>query len=98
MLVLRRRPRSLRIRAGAILGGSKGAVDAIRTKPEVAVNSMRLRATQLLNMSGKAGRSTGNALGVLGLFFSSAESFIGYVSDYALPDAGNSVLAGARLR
>ena len=41
--------------SGAILGGSKGAVDAIRTKPEVAVNSMRLRATQLLNMSGKVG-------------------------------------------
>jgi len=61
----------------------------------VAVNSMRLRATQLLNMSGKAGRSTGNALGVLGLFFSSSESLIGWASDYALPDAGNSVLAGA---
>ena len=43
--------------AGAILGGSKGAMDAIRTKPDVAVNSMRLRATQLLNMSGKAGRT-----------------------------------------
>ena len=45
------------LNAGAILGGSKGAVDAIRTKPDVAVNSMRLRATQLLNMSGKASRS-----------------------------------------
>ena len=115
-------------------------MDAIRTKPDVAVNSMRLRATQLLNMSGKAGRSlhacsataqrcrklppnqlqsaqwhghslmmthivsrvgvpqagrsTGNALGVLGLFFSSSESLIGWASDYALPDAVNSVLAG----
>ena len=44
----------------------------------------------------QAGRSTGNALGVLGLFFSSSESLIGWASDYALPDAGNSVLAGAR--
>ena len=43
----------------------------------------------------QAGRSTGNALGVLGLFFSSSESLIGWASDYALPDAGNSVLAGA---
>ena len=77
-----------------MLGGSKGAVDAFRFKPEM-VDSMRMRVTRLLNMSGKAGRGSGNALGVMGLFFSSAESALGYVSDEALPESANSIAAGA---
>jgi len=81
--------------SGAVLGGAKGVTDAFRSQPEVAVNSMRLRVTRLLNMSGKSGRATGNALGVLGLFFSSAESALGYASDHSLPEAVNSVAAGA---
>ena len=84
-------------RAGAVLGGAKGVTDAFRSQPEVAVNSMRLRVTRLLNMSGKSGRATGNALGVLGLFFSSAESALGYASDHSLPEAVNSVAAGQHL-
>lgn len=70
-------------------------MDAFRHKPEVA-DHMRLRVTRLLNMSGKAGRGSGNALGVMGLFFSSAESALGYVSDHAFPEAANSIAAGAR--
>ena len=45
-------------------------------------------------MSGRAGRTSGNALGALGLFFSSFESGLGYVSDGRTPDAVNSVGAG----
>lgn len=62
-----------------------------------ALNTMRLRLNRLLNLSGKGGRTAGHTLGVLGLFFSSAESIIGYASDQALPDSANSVLAGVLL-
>lgn len=85
--------------AGAILGGSRGAFEAVRVPPsEAALNTTRLRLNRLLNLSGKGGRAAGHTLGVLGLFFSSAESLIGYFNDPAVPDAVNSVAAGERLR
>jgi mitochondrial import inner membrane translocase subunit TIM23 len=80
---------------GAILGGGKGAIDAIKTKPlEGIPDTTRLRINRLLNTGGKTGRMAGNSLGVLGLFFSSFESSIGYFTDHALPDSANSILAG----
>ena len=80
--------------AGAILGGGQGAFSALR-KPPDGVDSARLRLNRLLNMSGRAGRSSGNALGALGLFFSSFESGIGYLSEGSIPDSANSIAAGA---
>ena len=68
-------------------------MDAITYKSEVA-DSMRMRFTRLLNMSGKAGRGSGNSLAVMGLFFSSAESAMGSLSDDALPESANSIAAG----
>ena len=79
--------------AGALIGGGKGGVDAVTYKSEVA-DGMRMRVTRLLNMSGKAGRGSGNALAVMGLFFSSAESAMGYLSEDSLPEAANSIAAG----
>ncbi len=67
---------------------------ALRGNPELGPDTARLRVNRLLNMSGRTGRSAGNALGVLGLFFSSFESGIGYFSDGRTPDAANSVAAG----
>ena len=63
-------------------------------KPPDGVDSARLRLNRLLNMSGRAGRTSGNALGALGLFFSSFESGLGYLSDGRTPDAVNSIGAG----
>ncbi len=82
-----------------MLGGGRGAMEAMRGAPlaDPALNTMRLRLNRLLNLSGKGGRAAGHTLGVLGLFFSSAESIIGYASDQALPDSANSVLAGGLL-
>jgi mitochondrial import inner membrane translocase subunit TIM23 len=80
--------------AGAVLGGGQGAIGAVRTAPEIGPNTARLRLNRLLNMSGRTGRSAGNALGVLGLFFSSFESGLGYLADGRTPDAVNSVAAG----
>jgi import inner membrane translocase subunit TIM23 len=82
--------------SGAILGGSRGAFEALRVPPpDTALNTTRLRLNRLLNLSGKNGRAAGHTLGVLGLFFSSAESLIGYFNDQSVPEAVNSVAAGA---
>lgn len=44
--------------------------------------------------AGQAGRKAGNALGVLGLFFSAFESGINYFSEDYLPDGLATIGAG----
>ncbi|KAL4545083.1 hypothetical protein Ndes2526B_g02199 [Nannochloris sp. 'desiccata'] len=56
--------------SGAVLGGGVGAYRAISTPVTLAtaeggLPSQRLRINQLLNTSGKLGRSAGNALGIV---------------------------------
>jgi import inner membrane translocase subunit TIM23 len=84
--------------AGAVLGGGMGAYRAITTPVTLAtaegLPSQRLRINQLLNTSGKLGRSAGNALGVVGLMFSSSESFLRHMNDGALPEDMATVGAG----
>ena len=82
--------------AGAILGGSQGLMQAVRSKPEAGLpDTARLRVNRFLNMTGRSGRTAGNALGVLGLFFAGFESFgLSYWSDGRIPDSANSVGAG----
>ena len=55
---------------------------------------MRLRVNRLLNMSGTRGRTAGNALGVLGLFYAALESGLGHYADGSVPEAATSVGAG----
>lgn len=85
--------------AGAILGGGVGAYQALSTPITLAtatgMPSQRLRVNQLLNTSGKLGRSAGNALGVVGLMFSSSESFLRHMNDGRLPEDAATVGAGA---
>ncbi len=69
---------------------------AVRTRPEVGVDSARLRLNRVLNLSGRTGRSAGNALGVLGLFFASLESGLDYLNDARLPEVAPSLGAGAQ--
>ncbi|KAK9816821.1 hypothetical protein WJX72_005370 [[Myrmecia] bisecta] len=81
--------------SGAILGGASGAVTAMRSSPQLDVApTARLRLNRLLNVSGRSGRQAGNALGVLGLFFSTMESTLGHFSDGTVPDEFNSIGAG----
>ena len=84
------------LHAGAILGGSQGLMQAARSKPEAGLpDTARLRVNRFLNMTGRSGRTAGNALGVLGLFFAGFESFgLSYWSDGRIPDSANSVGAG----
>lgn len=85
--------------AGAVLGGGVGAFRAVTTPVTLAtvdgLPSQRLRINQLLNTSGKMGRSAGNALGVVGLMFSSSESFLRYMNDGSVPDDAATLGAGA---
>lgn len=84
---------------GAILGGGAGAYQAITAPITLAtatgIPSQRLRLNQLLNTSGKFGRTAGNSMGVVGLMFSSSESFLRHVNDGILPDDTATVGAGA---
>lgn len=84
---------------GALTGGGFGAFRAISTPVTLAtadgLPSQRLRLNQLLNSSGKMGRSAGNSLGVVGLMFSSSESFLRHMNDGMLPDDATTVGAGA---
>lgn len=84
---------------GATSGGGMGAYRAMATPLAVAgeggMPSQRIRVNQLLNSSGKMGRSAGNSLGVLGLLFSSSESFYYHMNDARMPDDLMTVAAGA---
>ncbi len=77
------------------MGGGQGLLTAVRTKPELGVDTTRLRINRVLNLSGKTGRSAGNALGCLGLFYASSESGLDYLNDGRLPDLFASLGAGA---
>lgn len=93
---------------GAFAGGGVGAYkvlgpgslgDATKSMAGAASSqgnlSQRMRVNKVLNSSGKLGRSAGNALGVLGLLFSSSESFYLYLNDRVLPEDLMTVAAGA---
>ena len=84
---------------GAVIGGGLGTYRALTTPVTLAtadgLPSQRLRVNQLLNTSGKLGRTAGNALGVVGLMFSSSESFLRYMNDGTVPDDAATLGAGA---
>ena len=90
--------------AGAFAGGGLGAYrvlgpgslgEAGKATPAQSNLSQRMRVNQVLNSSGKLGRSAGNAFGVLGLLFSSTESFFVHLNDRILPEDLMTVAAGA---
>lgn len=83
---------------GALAGGARGGYTALSAPLAVAAgtDSSRLRVNALLNGSGRAGRTSGNALGVLGLFFSSFESFGSYMNaDGWVPEWVPTLAAGS---
>lgn len=83
--------------AGALLGGVTGVYRSAAAPVELAGGgaTQRLRLNQLLNTSGKLGRTAGNSLGVLGLMFASFESLGRYLNDGLLPEELPSLAAGA---
>lgn len=74
---------------GALSGGGYGLVQLAANKPEIAIDSNRVRLNRFLNMTGRTGRSFGNAFGVLGLFFATFESSLTYfLEPYLSPGFG----------
>lgn len=83
---------------GALSGGSYGLMQLAANKPEIAIDSNRVRLNRFLNMTGRTGRSFGNAFGVLGLFFAAFESSLTYaVEPYVPPNLG-TIGAGEKQR
>eukprot|EP00873_Tetraselmis_striata_P006532 jgi/Tetstr1/426796/TSEL_017011.t1 len=79
--------------AGAAVGGGLGAAAALR-EPAAGV-SRRLALNRFLNASGKTGRTYGNTLGVVGLYFAVSESTLfSYGEEYGAPDAISTLGAG----
>lgn len=77
------------------MGGSLGAAQVMRPNQAIqGVESTRLKLNQFLNQSGRQGRVAGNALGILGLFFSTSESGLGYIFDGQTPGWANTLGAG----
>lgn len=80
--------------AGAVAGGSVGAVAGLRVPlPAASGTSSKLRLNRLLNSGGKTGRAAGNATGIAGLLYSSLDSVAGYAR--GTHDSANSVFAAA---
>ncbi|MEW5308595.1 MAG: hypothetical protein WDW38_000540 [Sanguina aurantia] len=72
---------------GATSGVAAGGYKFISTKPEVAVESLKLKTNRLLNSAGSFARPYGNGCAMLGLFFSSMESLlISQLDQVGIPD------------
>ncbi|MEW5298714.1 MAG: hypothetical protein WDW36_001804 [Sanguina aurantia] len=81
---------------GATSGVAAGGYKFISTKPEVAVESLKLKTNRLLNSAGSFARPYGNGCAMLGLFFSSMESLlISQLDQVGIPDTLCTIAAGA---
>lgn len=76
------------------MGGTYGLTQVATQKTDILIDSSRVKINRFLNMTGRAGRTSGNAFGVLGLFFAASESFIGYCIEDYVPDAVATLAAG----
>ena len=79
---------------GALSGGGYGLMQLIANKPEIAIDSHRVRLNRFLNLTGRTGRSFGNAFGVLGLFFATFESSITAMTEPYIPPFLGTLGAG----
>ncbi|KAJ7547938.1 hypothetical protein O6H91_08G110600 [Diphasiastrum complanatum] len=76
--------------SGAVLGGSKGLVDGLRSREDG--DTLKLRVNRVLNASGHKGRAIGNTFGILGLLYAGMESGTCYLR--GTDDILNNVIAG----
>ncbi|CAD7700497.1 unnamed protein product [Ostreobium quekettii] len=79
---------------GAIAGGAYGCTQLATKQSDVMIDSNRVKINRFLNMTGRAGKASGNAFGVLGLFFAASESLIGHYIEGYVPDAFATLAAG----
>ncbi|XP_074313502.1 mitochondrial import inner membrane translocase subunit TIM23-3-like [Silene latifolia] len=77
---------------GSFLGGAKGVVEGIKAAERG--DSLKIRASRVLNSTGSVGRRVGNRGAVLGVFYSCIDGGINYLSDGLIHDDLRVVLAG----
>lgn len=75
-------------------GGGYGLYQLASNQPEIAIDSNRVRLNRFLNMTGRNGRSFGNAFGILGLMFAVSESSLTYSIEPYLPTSLGTIGAG----
>jgi import inner membrane translocase subunit TIM23 len=59
---------------GSIAGGGWGLYGSMKAAPEPALDTSKLRLNRMLNAVSQRGRSMGNTLGCLGLYYAALES------------------------
>lgn len=84
---------------GYLLGGGVGVACGlykyVTEKPEITIDTMKLRANRMLNATGSFAKPFSNSCGVLGLFFSGFESLYVYqLEKLGVPDSASTLLAG----
>ena len=80
--------------SGAMIGSVLGSLDGLRADdPD---DTLKLRVNRVLNAGGHRGRSLGNTLGILGLFYAALESGIVHLRGASdeRNNVANSVAAG----
>ncbi|PNW77385.1 hypothetical protein CHLRE_10g434250v5 [Chlamydomonas reinhardtii] len=81
--------------AGGVVGVGAGLYKFVVTKPEVVTDTLKLKTNRVLNTCGSFARPWSNSCGILGLFFSGAESLYVYqLEPYGVPDNACTLLAG----
>lgn len=79
---------------GGATGFLIGGYSYLRSPPDPALSSLKLRANRLINMSGSLGRRFACASAILGLYFACFESYVFSTVDGRLPDAACTAIAG----
>lgn len=79
---------------GGATGFAIGGYRYLRSPPEPALSTAKLKANRLINMSGSLGRRFACASAILGLYFAISESFAYHQADGRLPDGACTAAAG----
>ncbi|KAF5840323.1 hypothetical protein DUNSADRAFT_17167 [Dunaliella salina] len=81
---------------GGGIGVAAGTYNYATVKPDIPLDTWKLKANRLLNNSGSLAKPFGNGCGIIGLYFASLESYLANALDLPdVPDAANTVAAGA---
>mmetsp|Transcript_21728 Transcript_21728/g.37033 ORF Transcript_21728/g.37033 Transcript_21728/m.37033 type:complete len:256 (-) Transcript_21728:547-1314(-) len=81
--------------SGGIAGVSAGLYTYATVKPEIPLTTFKLKANRVLNLAGSRAKPFSNSTAILGFFFSCTESYLGSLEVPGMPEAGNTMAAGA---
>uniref|UniRef100_A0A383W644 Mitochondrial import inner membrane translocase subunit TIM22 n=1 Tax=Tetradesmus obliquus TaxID=3088 RepID=A0A383W644_TETOB len=79
---------------GGATGFAIGGYRYLNLPADQAFSTAKLKANRLINTSGSLGKRMACSSAILGLYFSTSESYIGYLADGRVPDEACTVAAG----